>query len=112
MLSAQYGWKLQAESGGEGIVANSPLTIKKSPGLTGPVVRSVSRLWATFDFAPLPFRLIGKGMSLSWFLIWTDGRRKEFHDRRTGVGAGRSRRGQGVPLKLFRCPVSQCRMQP
>src|ERR1700722_7777183 len=81
-----------------------------------PVVRRVSQLWATFDFAPLPFGLIGKavsqGVRLSWSGLLNDGRREELHDRRIGTSAGCCRRGRGLSLKFLWCAISQCRMQP
>src|SRR5450432_2449118 len=49
---------------------------------------------------------------LSWSRLWNDGRREELHDGRIRSSAGQCRRGRSVALKLFRRPVSQCRMQP
>src|SRR6266487_4099463 len=51
-------------------------------------------------------------MRLSWHRLWNDRRREELHDGRIGSSARPCRRGRSVALKLFRRPVSQCRVQP
>src|SRR2546425_673758 len=51
-------------------------------------------------------------MSLSWPRIGNEGWREELHDGRIGGSAGQCRSRRSVALKLFRRPVSQCRMQP
>src|SRR5260370_6241437 len=84
------------------------------PGFTEPVVRRVPGKGRTLHSRHF---LVGSRTGdyrTLWSLLDFYGSLggEIFHGRRiVGCGVGSSRRGRGVPLKLFRRAISQCRMQ-